>query len=697
MNFTKDYNVTIKKKWQDYIVGDMPMPENDSKIRDFIYESWKRSKAWQIPPFEVKDKRLSDSALKKLQKRNRQLIQVAHPYIQHLYSFIKGTNFTLTLTDADGYVLDIISDDTMIRAHMKKSALAIGCCRSEQYAGTNGIGTCLAVGKPIQIYGSEHYIQPHHEYVCSAAPIRNVDGQIIGCLDVVGPISLPHNHTLAMVSASADGIEKELKMTEAYNQLSTITNQMHSTIQAIDSGIIMFDATGKVSQYNKRACQILKLSPNSIDNENINNILEFPSSSFDFQKADQDIQNLEISLTTHNGELIPVYLSLSHIKNEGEKRLGTVLVISEQSKIHKLVNRSSGFTATYTFDSIIGKSPAIEAAKNIARAAARSTSNVLILGESGTGKELMAQSIHNASDRAKGPFIAINCGSLPKGLIESELFGYERGAFTGANKDGQPGKFELANGGTIFLDEIGDMPLELQASLLRVLQTKEIVRIGGKHKKEIDVRIMAATNVDLLESVKRKEFRSDLYYRLNVLPIEVPSLRERKSDIELLLENFVLSISNIMGKQITKIDPDAQAILTNYDWPGNIRELENVIERAVNLALPSDHSITIDVLPTSIIEASKQQIVPAKTTTSTTAQLFSTAQHSSKSAENEIAVQNAPLASENPVENRSYQLIVEALKAERGNVTKTSERLGIPKRTLYRRIQKYNINKFRLL
>ena len=184
------------------------MPDADPEIRSFVYDSWKRSKTHGIPPFEVKDKRLSEEELKRKLNANKRLIQVAHSYIQHLYSFVKGTNFVLALTDAEGYVLDIIGDDNMIQARTKKSGLTIGCCRSEQYAGTNGIGTCLFVGRPIQIWASEHYIKPHHEYVCSAAPIRNPQQQIIGCLDVIGPIELPHNHTLAMVSASTDVIEK---------------------------------------------------------------------------------------------------------------------------------------------------------------------------------------------------------------------------------------------------------------------------------------------------------------------------------------------------------------------------------------------------------------------------------------------------------------------------------------------------------
>ena len=217
MIFTKEYNDLVKKKWLYYIKEDHPMPPLNPDIRSFIYDSWKRSKAHNVSPLKVKDKLLSAESIRRTQKENRVLIRVAHSYIQHLYSFIKGTNFVLALADAKGFVIDLVGDDTMIQTRTRKSGLMIGCCRSEEYAGTNGIGTCLTLGKPIQIWGYEHYIEPHHGYVCSAAPIRDPNGKIIGCLDVVGPIGLPHNHTLAMVSASADAIEKELKWRKPTN------------------------------------------------------------------------------------------------------------------------------------------------------------------------------------------------------------------------------------------------------------------------------------------------------------------------------------------------------------------------------------------------------------------------------------------------------------------------------------------------
>ena len=214
---------------------------------------------------------------------------------------------------------------------------------------------------------------------------------------------------------------------------------------------------------------------------------------------------------------------------------------------------------------------------------ASSDATVLILGESGTGKELFAQSIHNASSRASRPFVAVNCGALPRNLVESELFGYEDGAFTGASRTGKPGKFELADGGTIFLDELGEMPMDAQVSLLRLLQNGEVTRIGGKSSRTVSVRVIAATNKNLEEAVRQHTFREDLYYRLNVFTLVLPPLRSRMSDIELLAEHFLLKFAGSLGKDVRGFTPGALALLRRYQWPGNIRELENVMERLANI------------------------------------------------------------------------------------------------------------------
>jgi len=662
---TKEYNNTILKLWEKYINGSEDMPETCDNIRPVIYESWKRCRAQNISPLEVKDERLTDKKLEEKLAGSKNLIDVSHSYILSLYEFVKGSNFLIALTDESGYVIDLIGQDAQIQAKAKKSGLTIGCNRSEKHAGTNGIGTCLHIGAPIQIWGCEHYIKPHHSYVCSAAPIKNSEGAVIGCLDLVGPMEAITLHTFGMVCAAVDGIEKELKVKQAYEKMTVMNSQLTSVIQSISSGILMIDNMGIVTHHNRKVSSVLKIPTDNLTLKNIANILDITSSSINILNETSNMQNQEVSINNYLGVKLNLSISTTVIYNDLKERISTVLVIDELQRIHNMITKMSGFTAMYTFESIIGASPAIGNIKELAMVVAQSDSNALILGESGTGKELLAQSIHNASSRSNGPFIAINCGSLPMGLVESELFGYERGAFTGANKDGYPGKFELAQGGTLFLDEIGDMPLEMQASLLRVIQTREIVRIGGKTPKSIDVRIIAATNVNLVEFVKNNRFRSDLYYRLNVLSLLIPPLRERIDDISIIANYFIEKYNRSMGKNIIGFSAKAQELLMTYEWPGNVRQLENVVERAMTLTFGpeiTEMELTDDILS----HLPSQDVFPRHI--------------------------NNFIAGTPPVKLKEIDLIQNALSDAEGNVSKASANLGIPKRTLYRKIDKYKID-----
>ncbi|WP_242868725.1 sigma-54-dependent Fis family transcriptional regulator [Desulfotomaculum copahuensis] len=314
----------------------------------------------------------------------------------------------------------------------------------------------------------------------------------------------------------------------------------------------------------------------------------------------------------------------------------------------------------FTFQDIIGKSKKIRATVNLAMRASTSSSTVLLLGESGTGKEVFAQAIHNASERRHRPFIPVNCAAMPAGLVQSELFGYNDGAFTGAKRGGQAGKFEMAEGGTIFLDEIADMPLEMQANLLRVLQEKTIMRVGGSKVIPLDVRVIAATNRDLFQEVRNGNFREDLFYRLNVITIEIPPLRAREGDLRILIEHFLGILSTRLNKSIKNISSPAMEILTQYQWPGNIRELANVIEQAINIA------------ENDIIDAGH---LPRYLTQS---------------------LINPPdeiwrIITLDQLEEKT---ISKTLSHFRGNISKTARALGIGRNTLYEKIKKYNINPF---
>lgn len=322
------------------------------------------------------------------------------------------------------------------------------------------------------------------------------------------------------------------------------------------------------------------------------------------------------------------------------------------------------YSAKWCFDNLIGQSPNFLTTKNMAWQLSQTVSTILITGESGTGKELFAQAIHNSSARCAGPFVRINCAALPDNLLESELFGYEEGAFTGARKGGKPGKFDLAKGGTIFLDEIGDMPLTMQTKLLTVLQERVVERIGGTNPIPIDVRVIAATNRDLEKMVAEQTFREDLYYRLNVVRLTIPPLRERVEDISLLVDDLIKRLNAHLRTNIQGINPPALDLLQSYRWPGNVRELENLLERAMNLCHMNQQSLL------------KVEHFPSL--------------GNSKFSKIEI-LDNGQTALPDLLDGIEEQLLRKALHEADGNKAKTAKILGIHSSALYRKLKKYGL------
>lgn len=330
--------------------------------------------------------------------------------------------------------------------------------------------------------------------------------------------------------------------------------------------------------------------------------------------------------------------------------------------VHKLAQPAKpGFQqALCTCRDIIGETVPMLYVKKLARRASRTSSTLLITGESGTGKEIIAQAIHTRSVRREAPFITVNCGAIPENLLESELFGYVDGAFTGARKGGKPGKFELANGGTILLDEIGDMPLYMQVKLLRVLQEREVWRVGATAPTKLDVRVMASTNTDLKKQVHDKKFREDLYYRLNVLEINLPPLRDRLEDLPLLIESLICRINKKIGADAKAITPASLDLLRSYNWPGNVRELENVLEQAINWS----EDVVIDV-----------QKIPIRPW----------------EREGSSTVRQPEQPFRNLVEQTERDLIVNALERAKGNKAMAARMLNIQRSVLYKKLERMNI------
>lgn len=405
-------------------------------------------------------------------------------------------------------------------------------------------------------------------------------------------INKNHENLINFLGKMADLISNKLKAQIKAYELELEKKKLETLLDSMDKAIVSIDVKGNIDRYNSKFKEIFKLS-NPICSENIFNILDFMSAtpinkfekeksySFYYKKERYTLRGIyNINKIVLNNELKGYVIDFIDKKD----------AIKNYNKINKEYK--------IMLDNIIGESQIIKNTKSEALMASKSTSTVLIIGESGTGKELFARAIHNHSQRSENPFIAVNCAAIPDNLLESELFGYEEGAFTGAKKGGNLGKFELADKGTIFLDEIGDMSLHLQGKLLRVLQERELDKIGGKSNIFIDVRVIAATNKNLEDLVKNGKFREDLYYRLKVIPITLPTLRERKNDIPLLIDYMIKEYAHKLNKDVIGIEDDASKTLVDYTWPGNVRELQNIIEYSINMSTSS--LLTLDIIPNNI-------------------------------------------------------------------------------------------------
>ncbi|MGE5631173.1 MAG: sigma 54-interacting transcriptional regulator [Caulobacteraceae bacterium] len=435
-------------------------------------------------------------------------------------------------------------------------------------------------------------------------PIK-VEGEIVGvvCFASFNPaqdelmVSKKEEY-MDMLKHFAESIEKEIASIRMVNRLNISIAEINGIINSINRGIIILNKEQRIIHINSKAIRTLNInfSANRIINKRIGDI----------------IKNFKVE-ETNNKELIGNW----GIENKTLKVLYKVnYIILDKKNISTLINFDAldeiiNVAMTYnndnviTFENIIGRSQVMQDVIDKAKIAAKSDSTIFLHGTSGTGKELFARSIHNASFRKDGPFVAINCATLPENLIESELFGYEKGSFTGASQKGKIGKFEQANNGTLFLDEIADLPLHLQAKLLRVLQEKKIDRIGGSTPTSVNVRIISATHKNLEEMIKRNEFREDLFYRLNVIPLHLPSLKDRGEDVLLCSEYIIKKLCKKMNKSQKRISKDVEEKFLNYSWPGNVRELENVLEYAINFSF--DDEIGIEDLPEYFLKNFKME------------------------------------------------------------------------------------------
>ncbi|MDR1603773.1 MAG: sigma 54-interacting transcriptional regulator [Gracilibacteraceae bacterium] len=607
---TGQFNFLTREHWEDliackkrFLAGDEQAPFKCPFLNHEIAASWLRAKRRGIDPNERQTKRqLSRQEYEALLARHHAIIEVAQPLLD-IFNGVSlfNSSYILYLCDPGGAFL--IQMGNMFRMNTD------GLVWSEETVGTCALWYCLTRGRPVQLLGPEHYSAALHDIIATAAPIFDPSGQI-SCVLILGQM-MPERpwaesfqnhrlHTMALTTALAKAMEGQVhlrytnavlleqyshlrdaseNMTESNNRLQTLNNLLDTTMRLIDEGIVTLDVEGRILHVNQEGAAILQLS----DRQSGGDIRDFaPKGSPLFaclaEGRDMDFEEL---LTVKGNE----QSYLINLRSAGPGR-GATLRLNHAEKIKSMGTRAGGNTAGFYFADIIGDDPVFKHTVRLAERFSHSTENILIVGESGTGKELFAHSIHNTC-RPSGPFVALNCAAMPRGLVESELFGYEAGSFTGANKNGKPGKIEMAHGGTLFLDEIGDMPLKLQAVLLRVLEDKQVMRIGGTRHRKVDFRLIAATHENLYQMAMDGEFREDLYYRLSVLDLYIPPLRSRPQDIELLSRYFLRFYCSRQGRTPPKLSESLIAWLKTYDWPGNVRQLQNAIVHALHMATGS--------------------------------------------------------------------------------------------------------------
>lgn len=569
-------------------------PHLSPAVRPEIADSWVRSRAMGVDPTATQlTRRVSAEEREQTYDAYEELISTAEPLMGIIEDLGLSSDYLFELVSSNG--LTLISEGNLdLHPYLAKEQIF-----DEESCGTNAHSLCMRHKTSIQVVGCEHYSVALHVLVAEAAPIMDENGVVIAALLLTQPLSDEPDsptyrkllsHALGLVTSIASTIEQRMRFVRVSGELGTVEGRyecdlrqvsrmqriLDMTVSASSDPILIADNDGVVNKMSPEAAHVIGRSSIDAAGSSVGSLFGISWKSA-FGKLFEGARSASVKVAVRGRTFM---LRGTAIEGAGDGEIdGVLLRLEERTRATESQQRGVGDRAAVTFEDILGESPQVATAKAITRRYALTSENVLIIGESGTGKELFAQAIHNES-RPEGPFMSINCAAIPPRLIESELFGYESGAFTGAERGGKPGKIELSNGGTLFLDEIGDMPLELQATLLRVLENKRVMRLGGKSYKQVDFRVVAATNRDLVAMVREGTFREDLLYRLSILTVELPPLRERENDAVFFARYYLDECLTKFPGGAEGFTPEAEWFITTYTWPGNIRQLKNAVYSA---------------------------------------------------------------------------------------------------------------------
>jgi sigma-54 dependent transcriptional regulator, acetoin dehydrogenase operon transcriptional activator AcoR len=634
-------------------------------IEPHVTRSWYRClQEYHIEPAAPRQASvLSAGALKESQQRMGELLPVARAEMESLYEQIAGSGFAVILSDTQGVVLTTISDPTLQR-EFRQAGLSLGSLWDERHEGTNGIGTCLAEAGPVTVHREEHYRGYNVSLSCSGAPILDAQGNILAVLDASTANSsdsrLIQRHTMALVLMSTHLISRWNFLNE-YSQSWIL--RFHSRpefVGLLHEALVAMDGDGRILAVNESALLQLGCSTRkSLVGESIGKFFQFDFGTLERRAQFEPSTIWPVRDLAHGRR----FFALARGPLQGSSRAFALNApeINVGAAAPKIIARGQHHVV---------EDPQMRKNLTVGRQLFAKQVPILLKGATGTGKEAFAKALHNSGLWFDKPLVTVNCAAIPESLIESELFGYTRGAFTGAVKEGRVGKILQSNGGTLFLDEIGDMPLMLQTRLLRVIEEREIVPLGSDQPIPVNLHVISATHRDVCKMIENGDFREDLYYRLNGITLTLPLLRDRADKADLI--RTLLAEENA-GQESVEIAEDAFQKLLEYGWPGNIRQLRNALRTAS--ALCRDGMIRVSNLPQEVFH----------TDTRTAPAVVASAPGQSEASAVTPALPSAALR------DAECAALLRELERMHWNISRTAQALGISRNTLYRKIHKHNI------
>ena len=633
---SKDYIRTVGRAWEKFVT-DRPV-EDDDVVRDVVIESWHRCRRNGVnPATKSAPLRVKGPDVDRFQLSNAEFYDAVRACVPPIVPYLIGSRTILITSDPHGTLLSV-NGDPHLTDRMAADHIVPGAAWHEHTSGTNAVGTALALGRPLHIHAEEHFCEVAKPWSCTAAVIRDpLDQRIVGVVDVTGPPDTVNAQTWPFVISLVGQLQGHLQKRWLARRARLI-ELFEVAVKEHAAAAVLFDVQGRVVARTAPAHAALREL--GLDRTSAMGVLvAMPHGDFDPER-------LAAALAPG---VRPEWLSPL---SEDGRCVGAVLHLPTASPVQRANLRRAEARPPLApaFRPLLSTSPSLEGLLRQAERFAAAKTSLLLEGETGTGKDVLARAVHEAGPFHAGPFVPINCAALPRDILASELFGHAEGAFTGARRGGARGRFEQANGGVLFLDEIGDMPADLQPYLLRVLEEGMVWRLGEAAPRKIAMRVIAATNRPLAKDVAAGRFRADLYHRLNVAGLTLPPLRERTSDIPLLADHLLRDIAGTVSPP--QIAGDVMDIFMRYRWPGNVRELRNCLERMVLLA-------TGGVLGVEHLPATMQDEEPAT---------------------------DSPAAS--TIRGAEQQMVLAAIRREGGNISRAARSLGIARTTLYRHIRR---------